>query len=273
MTTDLFPPRTPPRNSTSTPPRNSTSFWRSRVVRLLDPNMYALSRLHPSPPGAPEELVWFTTCMLAGVPSLFSADNESYYQYIASIDRLDTNRFARLLGLFAGRKRVSPSWWVLKSPPVFLAPGTRRLLEEWPHGCERIALHRSPEETLPSMIGLSLFAASIVAPRTEAKDVMKFVLAIADRMLAPPLMPIWHEIPWRHVSSTQLVTRPVDIVMEIYKNLGLPTPLADNIARKAEQVRAQETSPMKYDLSDFGLDAATIRRRYAAYYDFLQSLK
>jgi hypothetical protein len=255
------------------PHASSSSFWSSRVGRWLDPNMYGLSRLHPSPPGAPEELVWLTTCMLAGVPSVFCTDNEDYYQYIASIDRLDTDRFARLLGLFAGRRRVSPSWWVLKSPTVFLAPGTMRLLEEWPHGCERIALHRSPEETIPSMIGLCLFIASIVAPRAKAADVTKFLLEVADRVLAPPLMPRWREIPWRHISSTQLITRPVDIVLEIYKNLGLPPPPADDVARKAEQVRAQETSHMKYELSDFGLDVATIRRRYAEYYDFLATLK
>jgi hypothetical protein len=162
--------------------------------------------------------------------------------------------------------------WVLKSPAHLF--GLDAILAVFPDAAIVIT-HRDPMKVIPSVSSL---AAGFRGILTDRLDLRRLGAEMAEAMALGPRRAIAARAgadPARFfdVAYDDLVASPIETAGAICDHFGYDfTPDFEGRARRwlAENPR-QKHGVHRYRLDDFGLDPATIREHFGAYYDWLET--
>jgi hypothetical protein len=228
------------------------------MFRCLAPK---LSRMHHLSAHAPQECTDITAQIFQ---SIRFENTHRVPSYQAWIDRhghhqafLFHKRFLQHLDAWMPRGR-----WILKSPDhVFALDAIRSAYPD----AQIVFLHRDPLSVISSCAKLSEQLRRPFTHRLDAREVGRQVATrlgeAADHMLAAA-----NRIPdVLHLYYGEVTANPITAVRALYRHCGLAlSPVAEQ-RMQAFLAQPRHPSARRHDFARFGLDAATLRDRFAAY--------
>jgi hypothetical protein len=200
----------------------------------------------------------------------FMFDVPDYMSWLNAQDRVPGYRaLRRQLQLLS--RHIRRAYWVLKAPAHLF--GLDALLTVFPDA-NIVLTHRDPERVIPSVASLAAGFRSLVADPIDLRRLgTEFLEAMAQgpeqamkaRASADPAR-------FFDVRYEALVADPIGTVREICANFGYDfTPEYEARARRYLAHNPQHKHGVhRYSLADFGLDAAAVDRRFAAYHAWLE---
>jgi hypothetical protein len=194
-----------------------------------------------------------------------SARVPSYMQWVVDCDMRGTYAYhRRVLRLL--QWHCPPRLWHLKTPVHMFALDA--LLDAYPNA-RFLWSHRDPAKVLGSVCSLVHYTRSWSSDRDDAAELgeemtarwweavrraMEFRARVGDERFAD-------------VAFTDLQTEPIAALTRAYEQIGLTMSAAsrDAVAGWAGQHEPGSHGAHSYELADFGIDADTVRARFAPY--------
>ena len=152
--------------------------------------------------------------------------------------------------------------WVLKSPDhVFALNAIRTVYPD----AQIVFLHRDPVSVVFSCAKL---AERLRRPFTNHLDPMEIGRHVSARLAeaAAHMIDAASHVPHiLHLNYQDVVASPMEAVRKVYRHcgFGLSETAAQRMAAFVEQ--PHQRSPRQHDLAEFGLDAGSLRDRFASY--------
>jgi hypothetical protein len=240
--------------------RKSCVSLQLSLFRLIVPE---LSALHPVAADAPEECTDITAHVFQSSRFESTYRVPSYKSWLQRNGFLDAYRFHRRFLQHLDVQRAGRRW-ILKSPDHVFALGEIRKVYPDAH---LVFVHRDPVRVLASVAKLTEVLRRPFARSVDRAEIGHQVSASwadgARRMCelaAGPQAVL-------HLHYRQIVSSPIDAVRAVYKHAGLElTADAEELMRSWLRVSANGARrARRYDLAQFGLDARSIRERFARY--------
>lgn len=189
----------------------------------------------------------------------------SYISWVVDVDMAPAYAYhRRTLKLL--QWHCPPKQWHLKTPAHMLALDA--LAATYPDA-RFIWTHRDPVEVIGSVCSLIAYLRAMVSERADPKELgeqqldlwteaMRRGLAFRDRV---------GEERFADVRNEDLALDPIAVVRAVYRRLGLAfNPHSEKAMRAYAEAHPRGAhGTHDYRLEDFGLDAATVRRSFAAY--------
>ncbi|MES2643162.1 MAG: sulfotransferase [Myxococcota bacterium] len=243
-------------------PGEAPMDWSRRQVELtqgmLDRLYTAQPRfktIHPLAPGDPDECNWLLRRSFATPVYAWTFRVPSYYRWLRTAD---------LTGVYAEHKaQLQLLRW--RSPggvPILKDPGHLWALDSlfatYPEAIV-VRLHRDLASCVPSLASLCHALWTTGSEHDDPAEVGREALAMARDALEDERQARQaHAGRFLDVAYTELVADPVGTVRRILTSLGRRLD-ADGEARLRAWMGAQHKAPAhRYDLADFGLDAADV---------------
>jgi hypothetical protein len=260
-------PSPPPEPATyRTDPRIAKVQRQTDLLYQLSPR---LAIAHDFDAESPEEdNTFYAHDFRAGIIG-FLFDVPDYARWLHEDDLIGLHEYARRQMQHLSWK-VRGDYWVLKAPAhLFSLPA---LLGAFPDAAI-IVTHRDPLQVIPSLCSL---AAGFRILHTNRLDLRRLGAELAEALAVGPERAIAARAtldPSRFfdVSYDKMVADPIATVRAACAHFGYDfTPEYESKARRylAENPRHKHGAH-RYRLEDFGLDAETINRHFAAYRDWL----
>lgn len=246
-------------------------------VAVMVQAMPKLMSIHPMDADqADEEVMLMEHSFMAAFNAY--AHVPSYMDWLHSIDEKPAYDYLkRVLKFLQWQKRqrgVVATRWVLKAPHHLLR--MRLLLREFP-GARVIQTHRDPVDTIPS-IGSFIHTLWCIyganASPVEAGQEWSALMARAFHHTMDVRKD--HPDSFLDVRFIDTVKQPLEVVRAIYRFAGLPltAEAEDSMQHWMEQNRRDSRAAHEYQISDFGLSEAQLKRDFsdyrAAYIDALK---
>ncbi len=241
--------------------RRAEVNFQFRLFRFLSPQ---LNDLHPLSADAPQECSDITAQVFQSLRFDATYRIPSYQSWIAAHGHAAAYRFHRrfLKHLDAqepGRR------WMLKCPDHVFALDTIRSIYPDAHF---VFVHRDPARVLASVVKLNEVLrrpfARIVNRKEIGEEVGAYWSEGANRMVAAAKAGSGDIL---HLHYKQIVSAPMTAVSQLYRHCGLE--LAPDARQRMQAWLARtprnEGGQNRYKLSDFGLDAETLRARFSRY--------
>jgi hypothetical protein len=226
-----------------------------------------LPKLHPLTAHSPQECTEITAHVFRSLRFDTTHHVPSYRRWLDDEGHLAAYRFhKRFLQHLQFRK--GPGQWVLKCPDHLFALDALR--EVYPDA-RIVFTHRDPLEVLQSVARLTEV---LRRPFTRRVDRAEIGRQVADRWARGAAILVeaaeaTGDAPARswHVDFRRFTEDPVEAVAALYRHVGLAfdAPLAARLRRVVDQQPNGGYGRNEYRLDDYGLDAATERRRYGDY--------
>jgi len=221
-----------------------------------------LRQLHPLSAQSPQECTEITGHVFRSLRFDTTHHVPSYRQWLDREGHLAAyrfhKRFLQHLQFRNGARR-----WVLKCPDhVFALEALRAVYPD----ARLVVLHRDPLEVLASVARLTEI---LRRPFTRRIDRAEIGRQVAERWARGARLLIAAAGPACHLGFRRLVEDPPRAVAALYDALGLGVDAA-LAARLGRAVAARENGGYgnnRYRLEEYGLDAATERRRFQDYTD------
>lgn len=232
-----------------------------RLFHFMSPE---LNDLHPLTADAPQECSDITAQVFQSLRFDATYRIPSYQSWIAAYGHANAYRFHRrfLKHLDAqepGRR------WVLKCPDhVFALDAIRR---EYPDA-RFVFVHRDPARVLASVVKLNEVLRRPFARMVNRNEIGEQVAAFwsegANRMVAAASAGPGDIL---HLHYKEIVSAPMSAVSQLYRHCGLELTQDARLRMQAWLACAprNEGGQGRYRLADFGLDAGTLRERFARY--------
>lgn len=245
---------------------------RTRVFARLAPDFLSL---HPLTATTPQECTELTAHTFRSFRFDTTHHVPSYREWLSHETHGPAYRFhKRFLQHLQAQDleaTASPRRWVLKAPEHVFTLET--LWDVYPDALV-IFVHRDPLKVLPSVARLTEVIREPFTRRLDRAEIGRQVtgdwLNGAGHMIranrAPPRAGVR---PIVHVHHAALIRRPLEVVADVYRQLGLEMSsaaearIADHVARQPRGGYGQN----RYRFADFGLDPARERERFLAYTD------
>ena len=229
-----------------------------RMFRCLTPG---LGRLHHLSADAPQECTDITAHIFQSFRFETVYHIPSYHRWIDGQDHHAAFQFHRrflqhLDAQMPGRR------WILKSPDhVFALDAIRTVYPD----ADIVFLHRDPLKVVASCAtlteGLRRPFTKQLDPREVGRQVSLRQAQAADRMMDAAI-----RLPRiLHLHYREVVEQPMAAIRKLYRHCGLELEASAEQRMKAFLARPRRRAPRVYDLARAGLDAASLRERFAAY--------
>lgn len=252
----------PPRAAWEGDPRYKEAAQGLGLTYWLDPGLKAIHLLTAD---GPEE------CRLL-LQHTFTDDSfecnstlPSYSKWYAACDMRPAYRrhrdLLRLVGAHTPDRR-----WVLKYPAHLR--WLRALLEVYPDACI-VQTHRDPARVLPSLCSLIAGWRGIYEDSPDRRAIAKWVVELWARTMEDA-MDLRRELGEEHffdVPFRDTVGDPASAVGRVYAHFGIDyPPETESMLREWHRTHPQHRhGEHRYSAADFGLEAAVMRERFAAY--------
>lgn len=252
----------PPRADWERDPRYKEAAQGLGLTYWLDPGLKAIHLLTAD---GPEE------CRLL-LQHTFTDDSfecnstlPSYSKWYAACDMRPAYRrhrdLLRLVGADTPDRR-----WVLKYPAHLR--WLRALLEVYPDACI-VQTHRDPARVLPSLCSLIAGWRGIYEDSPDRRAIAAWVVELWARTMEDA-MALRRELGEEHffdVPFRDTVGDPASAVGRVYAHFGIDYPAeTESLLREWHRTHPQHRhGEHRYSAADFGLEAAAIRERFAAY--------
>lgn len=238
------------------------------LCELMTTAMPKLAAIHPMVADEADEEAMLTEHTLMSSFNAY-ADVPSYMRWLDAQDQTPVYEFLRRgLQFLQWQKRqrgITAERWILKAPHHLLRMDI--VLKVFP-GARVIQTHRDPRQSIPSIASFihtlwCIYSDSASAPRAGAEwsELMRRALhhAMQVRQRAPAQ---FHDVQFRDT-----VKRPMDVVHEIYRWLGLPLPADVERAMRTWLAEDEKTHQGGHDYTaeQFGLTLEGLDRDFAAY--------
>jgi hypothetical protein len=256
-------PSPPPEPATyRTDPRIARSRRKTDLLNRLSPR---LATAHEFDAESPEEDNYFYAHDFRSGLLGFLFDVPDYARWLDQADLSGLYEYAR-------RQLQHLSWkvradhWVLKAPAhLFSLP---ELLHAFPDA-SIIMTHRDPLQVIPSLCSL---AAGVRGIHTDRLDLRRLGAELVEAVSVGPERAIaarqkLDATRFLDVSYEKLIADPIGVVRDACAHFGYDfTPEYESKARRylLENPRHKHGAH-RYRLEDFGLDAETVNRHFAAY--------
>jgi hypothetical protein len=260
---ETLEPSPPPRPETyRADPRIGRARKTLRTLHALAPR---IATAHTFDAESPEECnSLFAHGFLAGYNG-FMYDVPDYVEWLRQQDLVEPYRYLRRqLQLLSWR--MPEARWVLKAPAHLY--GLDAILAVFPDA-RIVQTHRDPVRVLPSLCSLASAFRGIVSDRVDLRRLgAEFTEAMArgpERAMA--VRATADPAHFFDVAYPSLVADPVGVVREICRHFGDPVgPEFEGRMRRWLAENPQHKHGVhRYSLEQFGLDAATVNDRFAAY--------
>ncbi|WP_431272557.1 sulfotransferase family protein [Dankookia sp. P2] len=247
----------------------------ARRIGKMDRQLAAFERMapgfravHPIDAVSPQECSEITAHVFRSYRFETTHHIPAYRTWLRAADHAPAYRFHRRFLQHLQRIDGRPRRWVLKCPDhVFTLDA---LAAEYPDA-RLVFLHRDPVEVLASVAGLTAilrrpFTANL-DKRAIGRQVAGDWLQGTQAMLRADAEGLFPEERVMHLRFRDLTEAPVATIAAMYKRFGLP--LASETRRRLEQRAARLPrggyGGVTHALADYGIDADSMRRRFAAY--------
>lgn len=231
------------------------------LFRMIAPELHAL---HPIELDAPEECTDITSQVFQSPRFDAMYRVPSYMAWVQGWGYLDAFRFHRrflqhLDAQLPGRR------WILKSPDhVFALDDIRKVYPD----ARLVFIHRDPVRVLASVAKLTETLRRPFARRVDRFEIGRHVAASwmdgSERMSRASA----NGESVLHLHYRRIIAAPLDAVREVYRHAGLVlTPEAEQrmCAWLRSGANAGHRPKRNYDLAEFGLEARSLRTRFARY--------
>jgi hypothetical protein len=266
---ELMEPSPPPGAQVRRPdPRIARAYRSLRQLETLAPQIATAHRYEAE---GPEECHSLFVHGLRSSMIAFIFDVPAYFEWLGTQEWLAPYQYMRRqLQLLAWRR--PEACWILKSPAhLFLLDVVAAV---YPDACV-VQTHRDPQSVVPSLCSLARGFRGITCARVDLRRLgaemaesmaVGIERAMTARAAADPAR-------FLDVTYPELVADPIGTVRAICEYFDYPFDAEfESRARRrlAEDARHQK-AVHRYSLGQFGLDAAAIDERFAAYRDWAQS--
>jgi hypothetical protein len=260
----MYPSPPPERRTHATDPRGARAERQIRWFQRLQPEF---RKIHPVGARLPEECVVILSHTFLSFQFSSMYFIPTYQSWLERQDLRPAYRFHRCF-LQHLQWRCRGERWVLKAPPHL--PALDALFAVYPDAGV-ILTHRDPLEVVPSVASLHTVLrrtfSNVVEPAAVGPEVSQMLvnditrgIEALDRGCAPPGQVV-------DVRYTDLLRDPIAAVERIYAHFDLPfrSDVAARMRRFPLENWQDRNGRHEYSLEEFGLDAATERRRYRSY--------
>lgn len=266
---ETFFPSPPPTAATyRTDPRIAWARRRVAVYHRLSPRIAAAHEFEADSPEEDNNL--YSHDFVCGMLS-FTFDAPDYARWLDKQDLRGVYRYVKTL-LQLLMWKCPGEYWVLKSPAHLY--GLDSLLATYPDACV-VQTHRDPLEVIPSICSLAAAARLLAVDRVDRRALGAELTealangterAITARASADPAR--FYDVAYKH-----LVADPVGVARDACRHFGYAfTPEYEARARRWLAENPQHKRGVhRYKLDDFGLDADTVNRHFAAYRAWLSA--
>ncbi|MDE2182812.1 MAG: sulfotransferase [Alphaproteobacteria bacterium] len=231
------------------------------IFRALSPG---LDDLHPLAADAPQECTDITAQVFQSLRFDSTYRVPSYQSWLQRHGHLDAYRFHRRF--LQHLDAQSPGRWVLKSPDhVFALDAIEAVYPD----AHIVFLHRDPVSVVASQVRLTESLRKPFARRIDRAEIGRQNVASlidgTDRMTRAAQ----RSGAILHLHYRDVVASPMEAVRSVYRHCGRD--LGPDAARRMQAWldRARRTPRIRqaYSLSEFDLDAPTLRKRFQRYMD------
>lgn len=244
-------------------PRIAGAEQQEALSREWVPELFAIHPMHAHE--AEEEIVFLADAFLSHVPEAYAhvpayrswIDGQSFAPAYAHLHRM-----LQLLQWQKKRRSVPCGRWVLKTPAhLGYLPELRATFPD----LHLVHMHRDPRDTIASGASLNatLHGMHMTAfdPAVVGAEWIERMGWTTDRALSARA-----SLPATDLQFADVVADPVGQVAQVYDAIGLDlTEEAEAAMRHWLAVRPREASRPPYSLQDYGLSAAQVDERFAAY--------
>jgi hypothetical protein len=244
---------------------NLRRFWVDAQFRVMIALSPELSDLHPLSANEPQECTDITAQVFQSLRFDSTYRIPSYQSWLDSHGHHDAYRFHKrflqhLDAQAPGRR------WVLKSPDhVFALDAIRAVYPD----ARIVFLHRDPISVLASVAKLTEVLRRPFGRAVDQMDIGKQVSSSwidgANRMIGAAES----DKSILHLHYKQVVSAPMEAVETLYRHCGLMLGDDGRARMQAWLDRAPQNgnSQSRYSLTEFGMDEAALRTRFAGYMD------
>jgi Sulfotransferase family len=239
----------------------------ARQLRLFAMLAPEFRRMHPVHAGSPQECSEITAHIFASLRFDTTYRIPSYRRWLDQTGHLEAYRFHRRFLQHLSHQASATGRWVLKCPDHIFALEALRMV--YPDAC-MVFVHRDPLAVLASVARLTEV---LRQPFTRHVDKVEIGRQDSDRWLSATELMIAAADDERfmepifHIHYLNLVNDPLGTVTALYRHFGraLDPAAAAHISQLVEAKPNGGYGTRRSRLEDYGLDAATERRRYARY--------
>jgi len=229
-----------------------------QVFRCMTPG---LSSLHELSAEEPQECTDITAQVFQSLRFESTHHIPSYQDWIDRHGHRDAFLFHRRFLQHLDAQAPGRSW-VLKSPDhVFALDAIRAVYPD----AKFVFLHRDPLSVIPSCVKLT---ERLHRPFTNHLDTRQIGRQVSARLnqAADHMMAAAGRFPdIRHLHYREVVAQPIAAVRTLYRHCGRDLSQVAEQRMSAFLARPRYRSVPRYDFAMFGLDAGSLRERFAAY--------
>ncbi len=266
---ETMEPSPPPRTETyATDPRIARARRQVDLLLRLSPR---LATAHEFAAESPEEdNALHAHAFAAGILG-FMFDVPDYVRWLRDQDYAPTCRYAKQqLQLLSWK--CPGDHWILKAPAYLFSLDA--LLAVFPDACV-VMTHRDPLKVIPSVCSLAAAMRGILTTRLDLRRIGRETTeavgmgpdrAVESRARSDPAR-------FYDVAYDRLIAAPIDTVREVCRHFGYDFgPAYESGARRWLAENPQHKHGVhRYQLADFGLDAATVERHFGGYRAWMAS--
>jgi sulfotransferase family protein len=216
----------------------------------------------------PDECHWLLSNGLKTPHEIYAMRVPSYYRWVRDDPGIGATYAYYRLQLQILQSRAPGRRWVLKnSPHLLYLDALHAALPD----AIFVQFHRDPLRVLASNCRLAVLLRSMASDRVDAHEVGASMLELigdyADRLLRFRAHGVSR--PWIDVRFAAFVADPVREIERIYDAAGLALGSAarERMTRWVREHPRDDRGRGTPDLSPYGIDPATARKRFAAYCD------
>jgi len=259
-------PSPPPAVETRRPdPRIKRAYRTLGGLEMLSPRIMAAHRYEPE---GPEECHGLFVHGLRSSMISFIFDVPGYFEWMGTQEWVASYQYMRRqLQLLAWRRPEAN--WILKSPGHLFVLDI--LAAVYPDACI-VQTHRDPRAMVPSLCSLAAALRGISCERIDLRRLgaemaesmaVGIERAMAARASADPAQ-------FLDVTYPELVADPIGTVRTICEYFGYPfdAEFEARARRRLAEDPQHKHGVHRYSLEQFGLDAAAVDERFAAYRDW-----
>lgn len=257
---DCVPPPTP--ETFRSGPRVDVAAGKMGMLEMLNPQLAAI---HHEDAAGPTECI---TLMAQDFKALLwesIANVPSYGAWLMQVDQRSAYRHHKLC-LQVLQSQGVRGQWSLKSPHHAIALDA--LIDVYPDA-ELVYLHRDPVEVAASAFSLIRTLSGTFSDADHTATIVKrwteVLVQSVERVDA--FRDARPDIPVHDLRYTELVADPVQAVKGLYAALGRELTVADELTSYLHAHPRGQFGAHRYAVSDFGVDPADVRERFAGYLD------